>query len=214
MKKFEGGNNKFGGSRGFDKRGGNGGGRDFGGRSKFGGGSTTTMFKAVCSKCGDNCEVPFKPSGNKPVLCSDCFRNSDRPEARRSEGRDRDFSRSNFGEKKMFEAVCVKCGHDCELPFKPSGDRPVYCSVCFGQENANGDSPKKDHSQLEHKIELINGKLDAILKMLSANTSADSSEEPKIKETAKAEKAVKPVKIKKEDKRMVVKKTAKKTTKK
>ncbi len=31
------------------------------------------MFKAVCSKCGKSCEVPFKPTEGKPVFCKDCF---------------------------------------------------------------------------------------------------------------------------------------------
>jgi len=35
------------------------------------------MHAAVCSKCGSDCEVPFKPrseaEGGKPVLCRDCF---------------------------------------------------------------------------------------------------------------------------------------------
>jgi CxxC-x17-CxxC domain-containing protein len=32
------------------------------------------MFPATCSKCGRSTEVPFRPSGAKPVYCSDCFR--------------------------------------------------------------------------------------------------------------------------------------------
>ncbi|MCA9370720.1 MAG: hypothetical protein KC680_02040, partial [Candidatus Peregrinibacteria bacterium] len=31
------------------------------------------MHDAVCSECGADCQVPFKPSGDKPVLCRDCF---------------------------------------------------------------------------------------------------------------------------------------------
>lgn len=31
------------------------------------------MFKATCAQCNKPCEVPFRPSGNKPVLCSYCF---------------------------------------------------------------------------------------------------------------------------------------------
>lgn len=34
----------------------------------------TTLYPAVCSKCGKDCQVPFRPSGEKPVLCRDCFR--------------------------------------------------------------------------------------------------------------------------------------------
>ncbi len=32
-----------------------------------------TLFKATCSKCGDSCEVPFKPINGKPVFCRNCF---------------------------------------------------------------------------------------------------------------------------------------------
>jgi CxxC-x17-CxxC domain-containing protein len=32
------------------------------------------MHKAVCADCGKECEVPFKPSGGRPVYCRDCYR--------------------------------------------------------------------------------------------------------------------------------------------
>ncbi len=38
------------------------------------------------------------------------------------------FSR---GPREMHKAVCSECGKECEVPFKPSGDRPVYCKDCF-----------------------------------------------------------------------------------
>ena len=31
-------------------------------------------FVAVCSSCGNQAQVPFKPRMDKPVYCSDCFR--------------------------------------------------------------------------------------------------------------------------------------------
>ena len=39
--------------------------------------------------------------------------------------------RRDFGPRKMHKAVCAECGKECEVPFKPSGDRPVYCKECF-----------------------------------------------------------------------------------
>lgn len=33
------------------------------------------MFDAVCADCGKTASVPFRPSGAKPVYCSDCFQN-------------------------------------------------------------------------------------------------------------------------------------------
>lgn len=31
------------------------------------------MFEATCANCGKTASVPFRPSGSKPVYCSDCF---------------------------------------------------------------------------------------------------------------------------------------------
>lgn len=42
--------------------------RDFNDR-----GSRREMFKAVCSACGRDCEIPFEPRDGRPVYCSDCF---------------------------------------------------------------------------------------------------------------------------------------------
>ena len=37
----------------------------------------------------------------------------------------------------MYAVVCFECGKDCEIPFKPSGGRPVYCQECFAKRRAN-----------------------------------------------------------------------------
>ncbi|MCJ7740838.1 hypothetical protein MUP32_06030, partial [Candidatus Microgenomates bacterium] len=50
-----------------------------------------------------------------------------------------DFNRRSGGRSQMYKAVCGKCGKDCEVPFRPSGDRPVFCSECFDR-NGNSDS--------------------------------------------------------------------------
>jgi CxxC-x17-CxxC domain-containing protein len=34
------------------------------------------MYPAVCSKCGNACEVPFRPDGQRPVSCKNCFVNT------------------------------------------------------------------------------------------------------------------------------------------
>lgn len=39
--------------------------------------------------------------------------------------------RGNQGPREMHKAVCADCGNECEVPFKPSGDKPVYCRDCF-----------------------------------------------------------------------------------
>ncbi len=60
------GRSRYGGSGGS-----NGGGfkRDFGPRE---------MHKATCSECGNECEVPFKPTEGKPVFCKECYKSKKR----------------------------------------------------------------------------------------------------------------------------------------
>ena len=36
-------------------------------------GGDRQMFDAVCSDCGQSCQVPFQPNGEKPVYCRPCF---------------------------------------------------------------------------------------------------------------------------------------------
>lgn len=38
------------------------------------GGGSRQMYDAVCSACGKDCKVPFQPSNDRPIYCSDCFR--------------------------------------------------------------------------------------------------------------------------------------------
>ncbi len=35
------------------------------------------------------------------------------------------------GPREMHKAICADCGKETEIPFKPSGDRPVYCQECY-----------------------------------------------------------------------------------
>ena len=38
----------------------------------------------------------------------------------------------SFGEEReMHTATCGDCGNECQVPFKPKEDRPVYCRECF-----------------------------------------------------------------------------------
>ncbi len=36
-------------------------------------------------------------------------------------------------ERMMFKAICADCQKECSIPFKPTGDRPVYCKDCFSK---------------------------------------------------------------------------------
>lgn len=72
-----GGNRGGGRSGGFSgSRGGFGGNRD-GGFSRGRDSGRTEMHDAICNKCKQECQVPFRPTGNKPVLCSNCFKGGD-----------------------------------------------------------------------------------------------------------------------------------------
>ena len=41
------------------------------------------------------------------------------------------------GGREMFEASCSSCGNVARVPFRPRGDKPVYCSDCFGQQRGS-----------------------------------------------------------------------------
>ncbi|MEI7752508.1 MAG: CxxC-x17-CxxC domain-containing protein [Candidatus Omnitrophota bacterium] len=44
----------------------------------------------------------------------------------------------------LHKAVCADCHRDCEIPFKPTGERPVYCKECFSKRKG-GNSFKGSH---------------------------------------------------------------------
>lgn len=112
------------------------------------------------------------------------------------------------GQRPMFHAVCSKCGQDCEVPFKPTGDRPVFCNNCFKTEGAKNQkfAPKSFAGGGFHggggggnagggvskaQIDSLNFKLDKIISLLSpADAPLAKMTEPKAKkETVKKEKA-------------------------
>jgi CxxC-x17-CxxC domain-containing protein len=56
-------------------------------------------------------------------------------EAKMGFQRERGGGGGGFGDRprEMHKAVCADCKRECEVPFKPSGDRPVYCKDCFAK---------------------------------------------------------------------------------
>jgi len=46
-------------------------------------------------------------------------------------------------ERNMTKSICADCNTECEVPFKPSGDRPVYCKECFSKRKENGSFKEK-----------------------------------------------------------------------
>jgi CxxC-x17-CxxC domain-containing protein len=94
----------------------------------------------------------------------------------------RSFGGSNFGRdsgrREMFSAACSNCGKECQIPFRPTSGKPVYCSDCFEKMNAGRpDSRRPGRSEFRASIpsfdqsksqfDAINAKLDKILGILS-----------------------------------------------
>lgn len=61
----------------------------------------------------------------------------------RSYGRDRGRRDDNFRERSMTKVICAECGNECEVPFKPTADRPVYCRECFAKRKGGGAFTEK-----------------------------------------------------------------------
>jgi CxxC-x17-CxxC domain-containing protein len=95
----------------------------------------------ICADCGGEFvftvgEQEFFASRgyvNEPKRCQSC-RSMRRSEQRMGGG---------FGEgsREMHPIVCAECGQEAMVPFRPRGDRPVYCSDCFSRMRNN--SPRR-----------------------------------------------------------------------
>ena len=111
-------------------------------------------------------------------------------------GGTRDFGRRSFGgdrgvDRQMFKATCSNCGKECEVPFKPTGTKPIYCRDCFrtmrssdsrsiydrGSRKPNFDNNNRSSSypQYKEQFEALNIKLDKILKLLNPEKPIEAS---------------------------------------
>lgn len=117
------------------------GGRDSGRRS-FGGSrdfDRPAMHKATCAECGNDCEVPFQPSGDRPVYCSNCFESRRKGDGNSRGPDNRSFQRPNFEERRQFS---------------PSGTD--------NGKRAGGS----DNGQLLDQLKSLNAKLDKIISFM------------------------------------------------
>lgn len=48
--------------------------KNSGGRGGYGGNRERREFHVICASCGCETTVPFKPSNDRPVFCSDCYK--------------------------------------------------------------------------------------------------------------------------------------------
>ena len=100
------------------------------------------------------------------------------------------------GRREMHKAVCDECGKDCEVPFRPSGDKPIYCSNCFEgkDERSSRKGPRGDsfgqrdntNKQLLEQVSSLNAKLDRILKVIEPRVEKKPvPKKPKVKKVVK-----------------------------
>ncbi len=47
----------------------------------------------------------------------------------------------NPRERKMYKVICAQCKKECEVPFVPISNRPVYCKTCYSNRR-NNSSPR------------------------------------------------------------------------
>ena len=87
-----------------------------------------------CADCGASfvfsaAEQEFYQSkgfSNEPKRC---------PQCRSARKTQRGGTGGGFGggERRMYSAICASCGKECQVPFQPRGDSPVYCTDCFAK---------------------------------------------------------------------------------
>jgi CxxC-x17-CxxC domain-containing protein len=180
-------------------------------------GERPMMHSAVCASCGKNCEVPFRPTGDKPIYCSFCFEKEGGAPPRRRESSGRMEKES----RKMFTAQCDSCNSRCEVPFRPSGDKPIYCSSCYENvEQSRGDKKtnreksgvtRADIAMLGDQLISINSKLEKLLLVLIPE---EKKIVPAKKEVKKVLKKILAPKLKVKEKAPAKKKEVKKAVKK
>jgi len=114
------------------------------------------------------------------------------------------------GPREMFKTVCSNCGKECEVPFRPTNGKPVYCSDCF-EKMGNGGRSEGRHEERQSfrpqaqvsvpsnsQLEALNAKLDKIISLLEAkNVDAVMPKMVVEDKTPKVRKVVKKAPIKK-----------------
>lgn len=58
--------------------------------------------------------------------------------------RDRGERENRFPERSFTKAICAECKTECEVPFRPTGGRPVYCKECFAKRQDREGAPVRE----------------------------------------------------------------------
>src|SRR5665213_1933976 len=64
------------------------------------------------------------------------------------------FQKRSFGggapagrDTELFKATCSECGKICEVPFRPTNGKPVFCKECFAGKREGGErAPRREFS--------------------------------------------------------------------
>ena len=91
--------------------------------------------KLICKECeakfifSEREQDFYKEKGfvNEPQRCPDCRAAKKQQRRGGGGGGNRGFSNN----REMHSAVCAECGVETMVPFKPSGDKPIYCKDCY-----------------------------------------------------------------------------------
>ncbi len=67
-----------------------------------------------------------KGFSSEPKRCMSC-----RAQRRATMGSSSYGNGAARGPRELFDATCARCGKETQVPFRPTGARPVYCSDCF-----------------------------------------------------------------------------------
>lgn len=134
------------------------------------------------------------------------------------------FRGNDRGPVTMHKVICDECKKPCEVPFLPTAGKPVYCSACFGGKREGGNDregakfskkvfsdyktpPRTDFgndinkvsgAEIKKQIEVLNVKIDNLVKAIESLIKQETVSEPKaekiISKTAvKSKKVVKKV---------------------
>lgn len=70
-------------------------------------------------------------------------------------------------EKILYKAICADCHKDCEIPFKPTGERPVYCKECFSKRKAGNPVKANDRNEQVPGLPKVTGPLNSLQRQVS-----------------------------------------------
>ncbi len=130
---------------------------------------------------------------------------------KKSFGGNRGFNDRSYEKKEMFDTVCDECGRECKVPFRPSNDKPIFCSDCFEKRGGNDkkfdernersdrsyapSAPRQtvNNTEVLEQLAVLNEKIEQILKSLSKITKDSAPREDAVgfREKAKIAKALK-----------------------